>query len=338
MEADKTNDHPRTGGVFQGSFKERRLVPRPIVDPEDNVTRCPNCSWELEEDECTHCGFVVDDDDDLTVTDSIEEDSQMSDLDVSDDFGDDIDDDTTWISEWGQDNYIDDPRLTGLPFSFGHRGEIDWHDYLVQHARTYHPDILDEERDENEEHDENEENEEEDEDDDDNDDEMDSFIDDEEIEDDLDDEHSTVVGDYRYHGATNPFSDVTRASLSEHSDHDEDEDDDNEDQESERLAVEDESSEEDQPIRLARSAGPIRHASGIGVVARQFANWSAQRPLLLTANNSAQSSCMHSRITQPGTSADTAINVEDDSEDGAPIPPTRRSRSQRQLSRQGYPY
>lgn len=48
-------------GLFKGAFK-RQYSPRlrwgqGIMDPEDNVMRCPECHWELEDGECTQCGF-----------------------------------------------------------------------------------------------------------------------------------------------------------------------------------------------------------------------------------------------------------------------------------------
>ncbi|OAL33825.1 hypothetical protein AYO20_06836 [Fonsecaea nubica] len=52
----------RTGpGLFQGLFRnqERRYITlaRGLLDQEDNVVRCPQCHWELEEGECMRCGF-----------------------------------------------------------------------------------------------------------------------------------------------------------------------------------------------------------------------------------------------------------------------------------------
>ncbi|KIX06920.1 uncharacterized protein Z518_04896 [Rhinocladiella mackenziei CBS 650.93] len=51
------------GGLFKGAFK--RLRPgydhwnRGFYDPGDNILRCPDCHWELEDGECLHCGFRV---------------------------------------------------------------------------------------------------------------------------------------------------------------------------------------------------------------------------------------------------------------------------------------
>ncbi|KAF4553907.1 Zinc finger C3HC4 type domain-containing protein 1 [Elsinoe fawcettii] len=60
LTADKNNKDPRSGGLFKGRFNGRRGVLRPLVDPTDNVARCPNCHWELEDDSCPHCGIHFD--------------------------------------------------------------------------------------------------------------------------------------------------------------------------------------------------------------------------------------------------------------------------------------
>jgi hypothetical protein len=62
LERDKTNADPRTGGLFKGKFKPKPPVQKPVLDLEDNVYRCPQCSWELEEDSgCVRCGYHPDD-------------------------------------------------------------------------------------------------------------------------------------------------------------------------------------------------------------------------------------------------------------------------------------
>lgn len=60
LAADKNNKDPRIGGIFKGRFNGRRGVLRPVVDPTDNVARCPMCNWELEDDSCTQCGIHFD--------------------------------------------------------------------------------------------------------------------------------------------------------------------------------------------------------------------------------------------------------------------------------------
>lgn len=67
VERDKKNTDPRTGGLFQGCFNRTTI---PLYDNAEGVTRCPGCFWELEDGECTHCGYTLSDsmpdiDDDL---------------------------------------------------------------------------------------------------------------------------------------------------------------------------------------------------------------------------------------------------------------------------------
>jgi len=73
-------------GLFHGMFKSRgrqfgNLLP--IHDHEDNVSRCPLCSWEIEDGFCSTCGFDVENPHGISEGDS----------DDDDDDGDDDDDD-----------------------------------------------------------------------------------------------------------------------------------------------------------------------------------------------------------------------------------------------------
>jgi hypothetical protein len=112
VERDKANTHPISGGLFRGSFKAHRMslahlhhnhhrwhpdaivrnwpeqLAAPIRDAEDGVDRCPNCTWELEDGRCQHCGYPVDltDDTDIGFSD-------LSDEDVDRDLGLEDDDD-----------------------------------------------------------------------------------------------------------------------------------------------------------------------------------------------------------------------------------------------------
>lgn len=58
---ERDNKDPRKGGLFQGKFngKISRSL-RPVVDPSDNVVRCPHCNWELEDGQCGQCGATFD--------------------------------------------------------------------------------------------------------------------------------------------------------------------------------------------------------------------------------------------------------------------------------------
>ena len=56
-------DRSSRGGLFRGCFRmlARRPVTlaAPIRDDEDNVDRCPRCTWELEDGQCGSCGYPV---------------------------------------------------------------------------------------------------------------------------------------------------------------------------------------------------------------------------------------------------------------------------------------
>jgi hypothetical protein len=57
METDRSNTNPAKRGLFQGCFKEIVSRRRPIHDEEDDVDRCPICTWETEAGECFRCGY-----------------------------------------------------------------------------------------------------------------------------------------------------------------------------------------------------------------------------------------------------------------------------------------
>ncbi|KAG8624149.1 hypothetical protein KVT40_009125 [Elsinoe batatas] len=106
LAADKNNTDPRVGGLFKGRFNGRRGVLRPLVDPSDNVARCPSCHWELEDDSCPNCGRHFDSEgfesgsDDY---DSLDDPDDMDgDIDAADDDG----------SAWGWGADLD--RMDGI--------------------------------------------------------------------------------------------------------------------------------------------------------------------------------------------------------------------------------
>ena len=54
LDRDKSNEDSRTGGIFRGCFKHGA---RPaIFDAADGVSRCPECTWELQHGWCERCG------------------------------------------------------------------------------------------------------------------------------------------------------------------------------------------------------------------------------------------------------------------------------------------
>ena len=57
VENDKANQD-RSGGLFNGRFKNLARYRAPIHDAPDGVERCPMCTWELEDGMCNSCGYI----------------------------------------------------------------------------------------------------------------------------------------------------------------------------------------------------------------------------------------------------------------------------------------
>ncbi|KAF2876507.1 hypothetical protein BDV95DRAFT_482556 [Massariosphaeria phaeospora] len=94
VQLDKDNEDPRTGGLFKGCFRShpaRGPSLRAVRDREDGVDRCPLCSWELEDGECTQCGLFFDDNGELTWGDSFTGFSDMDEMSEHDVSGEDLD-------------------------------------------------------------------------------------------------------------------------------------------------------------------------------------------------------------------------------------------------------
>ena len=51
----KSSNDPKIGGLFRGTFKHKRTPGSFIYDSEDEVERCPMCTWELEDGFCNAC-------------------------------------------------------------------------------------------------------------------------------------------------------------------------------------------------------------------------------------------------------------------------------------------
>ncbi|KAL1858490.1 E3 ubiquitin ligase [Paecilomyces lecythidis] len=331
LEADKTNTHPRTGGLFQGSFKERPPVHRPIYDVEDNVNRCPICQWELEDTGCHHCGYGLDVE---TLTDS-EENSEMTDYidDLEDGFGD-LDEDLVW-----NDIYHGVP-FDELPFGLqqfhGGRPRMPPHHHHHHHhhpllpeayATLIAPSISTASRDDSGSEDEDE----------DEDDfgEMDSFIDDDEVDDDeSDSDRSTVVGDHDY--TAHPLDDFEDEGSDVPMSQDAEDVDDYYDEDS---------SEDEDPIRppvTGNSRRTVQSGSARPISGSRLRRRSSLRDAGVDTNGSSrffredtadrntrleQQQQRASRPVSVGLSVDNAIPVDDDSDDDdAPVRPTRRNR------------
>ncbi|KAE8362042.1 hypothetical protein BDV27DRAFT_132141 [Aspergillus caelatus] len=340
LEHDKKNPHPKEGGLFRGTFNKKTPTAQPIVDLEDNVVRCPRCSWELEEDSnCAQCGYRQDEEsvtDTSDLTDSTgsistdsEENSEMTDYmddELEDGFGelDDVD----WNGFY--DGVPIEGRAEDLPHHLYsiirhyHHHSPPPHSHRPVFARNSHYDEASSTAHQTEEST----------DDYSDDTDMDSFIDDDEHNEqdhDSDSDRSTVVGgpEIRYSpdrynvrlGSEVTMSqadDRTDDSLSgfEIPDSEEDEDEDEED---------DEDDEDDEPIRPPVTGNRRRQfpapsgASGFSV----FASRIRQAPNVNPYAMRRQASRSQSTNTA-GTSASNAITLDDDSDEG-PVRPFRRN-------------
>ncbi|KAL4927145.1 uncharacterized protein BDV17DRAFT_267609 [Aspergillus undulatus] len=353
IEADKKNTDPNYGGLFRGIFSKARHPPaQPIIDLEDGVMRCPECSWELEETGCVNCGYRHGDDS-MSDTDYSEDSSEMTDdrfvdhdEEIDDDFGEEFD-----FREW-YDGVPMDALPTGIRVIpnggnvFGIPGAIydprDSSDFDGPSSSVHHDD-------------EDEEDDEEDED-------MDSFIDDGEPTNyGSDSGRSTIVGHPSYsRGELHAMFDSSSPApmLFDHlgvrnGEDDEDEDASEDDDESETsetsetesdsdLEVEDEDEAPDlfgdddesgddvddddddheEPVRLAtvgsRQRIPTYHI---------LSSSSPVRASGSTANPNTNNQAGQQSQSSAGLSANHAIALDDDSDEEGPVAPTRRVRA-----------
>ena len=94
-------------GLFKGAFwgmephmSRARDWRGGILDPEDNVVRCPDCHWELEDGGCNRCGFH---EFDMSGSGSVSEDDDFDDSSI--DTEDEIDDDfAATMNAWTAEN------------------------------------------------------------------------------------------------------------------------------------------------------------------------------------------------------------------------------------------
>lgn len=310
LEADKANEDPKKGGLFQGFFKPKPQGP--IFDAQDGVARCPNCHWELEEDACINCGYEIEDGTISSMSDFSDDFSDMTDDDDEEDMRDAnpgyVDRDAAWVDEYPHP----------LPFGFQqlyHAAQNyapnQYHEYPTQaynqflanpifrrppfaFANQASSSIAGTSENESEE---------------DEDEEMDSFIDDDESgaedsEDGSHTDHSTVVGDHDYMGYDG-YDTGTDASVSQSGQSVEDEDDGGDDD-----------SDEDE------GGGPTL---GIPERVRRRMLYQNNQPVGRDRN----SPLFGLQNNGAGTSASNAINVDDDSEDEMPVSASRRARLNR---------
>lgn len=148
LEADKASDNPDTGGLFQGCFKPKPPHLGPIFDADDGVTRCPNCAWELEEDECMNCGYHVEDGsigDSDDFSDMTDEDDEDDDNDDDDD--EEMDDDMTdydgaWVDDYPHPLPFHVPQLYDDPHDMmDHHHHFHHHHHYPLHNHRFMPPI-----------------------------------------------------------------------------------------------------------------------------------------------------------------------------------------------------
>ncbi|KAE8373469.1 hypothetical protein BDV26DRAFT_271991 [Aspergillus bertholletiae] len=339
LENDKKNTHPKEGGLFRGTFNKKIPVAQPIVDLEDNVVRCPRCSWELEEDSnCAQCGYRQDEESVTDASDSASSDSLLTDSEENSEMTDYLDDeledgfgeldDADWTSFYDrvpvQEIVFDLPRhLYGLHRQHNLAHPSHSHHPAFAHNNHYNDassaahDSEDSEDDDLEDTD------------------MDSFIDDDEHigEQDYDSEsdRSTVVGGSEFPYFSNQYevqlsSEVTTSQADDGTDNglgelDEISDSEGEDEEEE----EDDEDEDDEPIRPPVAGNRRRLFPAFSRVPNPPA-LSSRAPRASNVDPFAmrRQVSRSQSVTTAGTSASNAINLDDDSDEG-PVRPFRRN-------------
>lgn len=298
-------------GLFRGAFKPWIPVPLPIVDHEDNVVRCPNCSWELEEDTgCVQCGYRQDLDSQADSAGSAqwsesEENSEMTDYfdeEVEDGF-DDVDG-----FDWGS-------HLPPLPWPSFYTERLQ--PYVNWRAAPQTIEISDGEDDDEEEDDYEDED-------------MDSFIDDDEHVDGEDHEsvsdRSTVVDGHgnsspAHYGESQMESDFPISQEGGYVDTGDEGVDENE----EEAGDEDDEDDDEDPIRppvagqrrhISRPTGPLTRRGAATPWAPGGMQSVAHQRIGLEVPRS-----QHPNTT--GSSVSNTVDISDDSDEG-PVAPTRR--------------
>ncbi|KAL1972378.1 hypothetical protein VTN31DRAFT_6792 [Thermomyces dupontii] len=303
IEEDKNNTHPRTGGLFKGCFKEKRGPDGPIIDVDDGVERCPNCAWELVEDECVNCGYYAHDDTDFT---------DYTDYDDHSEFMTDADDmeAEAFAEALEMDGYHDE----FLPFGFRlhdamHRAYGRDRDRLGDdpgpgQGRRARRMIYITDEDDSEDDDEDSEDED-----------MDSFVVDDDEEDDDDDDssdHSTVVGDRRRVSPLSSSEDESESSSEDGTDDSDDDDDDDDDSDVSMEGTNDDDEGEDEE---EEEDDPQRHQSA----QRRFPR-SPTPPTWVTGVPRG------APVINLATSSEPENEDDDDDDDDVPVPPARRRR------------
>ena len=105
----KVSEDKESGGLFSGLFRNaERLQWGPLHDPGDDVDRCPNCHWELEEGRCGSCGLNIGDEDgfglDTGESESSDEDDELDNEMVPHDYDDGMED----PGSFDEDDFMDE--------------------------------------------------------------------------------------------------------------------------------------------------------------------------------------------------------------------------------------
>ncbi|KAM0701113.1 hypothetical protein Q7P35_011474 [Cladosporium inversicolor] len=104
----KVTEDKEGAGLFRGLFSNAdRLRWGALHDPGDDVDRCPNCHWELEEGRCGSCGLNIGDEDGFGLDTGDSESSDDDELDnemVPHDYDDGMDD----PGSFDEDDFMDE--------------------------------------------------------------------------------------------------------------------------------------------------------------------------------------------------------------------------------------
>ncbi|KAJ6108396.1 hypothetical protein N7523_009719 [Penicillium sp. IBT 18751x] len=330
LETDKANTDPHRGGLFRGLFKPKGPSLKPVVDVDDGVTRCPCCSWELEDgEECHNCNWRYHPEDEITeysgdddgsATPSYASDFESNEDDYEEDeFGDlDAEDVFSQFGPFSASHAYADPNIAVVS--------------AISQAMNglWHPDDEDEE---------------------DEYDDQDSFIDDDEVrpdgEDDAESDGVTVVGAAPIRNRDVPswgpprYSDVSYAPMT-----DDEEQGSEVDEEEDSFTETREPWEASSPARMgAPSSSPTYHDTRSSPMVSEAETNDATDPEMAHAHryyeqgfyptdhdsepssdSSAPRPMRPARTT--GVSAGNAITI-DDSEDEQPVGPMRRATQRR---------
>ncbi|KAE8351472.1 hypothetical protein BDV28DRAFT_137020 [Aspergillus coremiiformis] len=329
LENDKKNTHPKEGGLFRGTFNKKPPAAQPIVDLEDNVVRCPRCSWELEEDSnCAQCGYRHDVDSVTDTSDYLsdsEENSEMTDYlddDLEDGFGD-VDD-----VEWN--DFYDGIPIQALAFDLPHHlfNLHRHHNHTHHHQNTPHQHPLFP-RDRHYEEGSSVTDDSEEEDDYLEDTDMDSFIDDDEHIDgghdyDSESDRSTVVGGPDFH-TQDHYEEQLSSEVTTMSHIDDYIDDAMNGLDEVPDSEEDGEEDDEEPIRPPVNGNRRRPVPGHNEISRSSAPWNRVPSQPNVDPYAIRRQLARTQTTStPGTSVSNAINVDEDSDEG-PVRPFRRN-------------